>query len=402
MNTTGALRAILRYSIVVLVVLLSINNSILKTTLESSAMFENIPNEQMEDSNQEYTFNDLGIIINQFTWSGKGTFQLFINKTFDLENNGPIVLVLEFSSTGDKPDSPGYEILGEFNQEAIDASIPRWMIESAGTNNQIIIPLEGEGRIYSNYLEFTIEATNNYDPNADGTLQILGSSKFVIGDNLLIEDFGQFSTKMFNDNWLGTTALGGIKAHSYVHLTINNETLLSHGTYQMQFSITIQGAVSASLFLYDKNWESYSMEKNQTDEFTTDVSVEISPHLGVNLYTLETSIYSESIWSTSFNVSISTVQLNVEYTEKSGFGFGNLEIAFFTWPSYPIVGVVILALWILPYSILKYRAWKKLPGEVEINFLDDEDAINILDPEGLSVEDQDDDIDETYDFEEDD
>jgi len=170
----------------------------------------------------------------------------------------------------------------------------------------------------------------------------------------------------------------------------------------MQFSITIQGAVSASLFLYDKNWESYSMEKNQTDEFTTDVSVEISPHLGVNLYTLETSIYSESIWSTSFNVSISTVQLNVEYTEKSGFGFGNLEIAFFTWPSYPIVGVIILALWILPYSILKYRAWKKLPGEVEINFLDDEDAINILDPEGLSVDDQDDDIDETYDFEEDD
>ncbi|MHA1557063.1 MAG: hypothetical protein ACTSPM_09040, partial [Candidatus Heimdallarchaeota archaeon] len=212
---------------------------------------------------------------------------------------------------------------------------------------------------------------------------------------------GNFSAKMHTDFLFGSTTLGGIRAYSYIQMTINNETLLSHGDYQLQFSLEIHGEVSVSLFLFDTNLQSFSMEKNQTDDYTSEITTEISPNLGVNLYTLEIAIYGENIWSSPFNISISNVYLNVEYNENGGFGFGDLEISFFQWPDYPIVGVLILVVWILPYSILKYRAWKKLPGEVEINFLDDEEALNILDPEGLSVDDQDDDIDETFEFDED-
>ena len=54
----------------------------------------------------------------------------------------------------------------------------------------------------------------------------------------------------------------------------------------------------------------------------------------------------------------------------------------------------------MPYSILKYREWKKLPGEVDIQILDDDD-INILDPEGLTAGDDDDEFEEAFDFEDD-
>ncbi len=398
------MRKSIRIGIGIFVILLSFTSSFLKIGHESSALLEHLPNELEQSSVQEYTFNDLGIAINQFSWSDKGTFLLTVNKTFDLDNNGPIVLLLEFSTQGDKPDSPGYKIFGKFNQHSFETSIPRWMIASSddhGLIKQIAIPLEGEGRLYSNYFELSVEVKNNYDAYAEGSLQILGNSKLLIGDDLLIDTYGNFSTKMYTDFLFGSTTLGGIRAYSYIQMTINNETLLSHGDYQLQFSLEIHGEVSVSLFLFDTNLQSFSMEKNQTDDYTSEITTEISPNLGVNLFTLEIAIYGENIWSSPFNVSISNVYLNVEYNENGGIGFGDLEIPFFQWPDYPIVGVLILAVWILPYSILKYRAWKKLPGEVEINFLDDEEAMNILDPEGLSVDDQDDDIDETFEFDED-
>ena len=223
----------------------------------------------------------------------------------------------------------------------------------------------------------------------------------MIGDNLLIEDYGQFSTKMYNNKCQGHTTIGGIRTYSYVQLTINNETLLAESDYYFGFTIAIHGEVSASLFLYDSNYQSYSLTKNETDDYTTEVTTELVPHLGVNIFTLETAIYGQNLLSSSFNITISDVHLIVEYSQGSGFGFGDLEIEFFNWPSYPIVGVIILALWVLPYSVLKFRDWKKLPGEVEINFLEDDNAINILDPEGLSVTEEDDDIDETFEIEED-
>lgn len=404
MKNKRALRKTIKFGIGVFVILLSFNSSLLKITQESFALVDHSPNALLQSSVQEYTFNDLGIIINQLSWSEKGTFQLSVNKTFDLNNIGPIVIILEFSVQGDKPDSPGYKILGEFNQQSYETSIPRWMIDSSGTPEvikQLAIPLEGEGRLYSNYFELTIEVNNNYDDYAEGSLQILGSSKLLIGDDLLIDNFGQFSANMYTDFLYGSTTLGGIRAHSYIQMTINNETLVSNGYYQLQFSIEIHGEVATSIFLVDSNSQSSSLEKNQTDEYTSEITAEISPNIGVNLYTLEIAIYGENIWSSTFNVSISNVYLNVEYTKNNGFRFDDLEIPFFQWPTYPVVGVIILVIWILPYSVLKYRAWKKLPGEVEINFLDDEAVVNILDPEGMSVEDEDDDIDETFEFEED-
>ena len=400
----GALRKILKISIGIFVILLSFTSSFMKINQGSYSPIEYSPNNTIQSTVQEYSFNDLGITINQFIWSEKGTFQLFVNKTFDINNNGPIVLLLEFSTQGDNPDSPGYKILGEFNQHSFETSIPRWMIGSSdnhGVIKQLAIPLEGEGRLYSNYFELTIEVKNEFDAFAEGSLQILGSSKLLIGDDLLVDTFGHFSAKMYTEFLFGTTTLGGIRAKSYIQMTINNETLLSYGNYQLQFSLEIHGEVAVSLFLFDTNMQSFSMEKNQTDDYTSEITSDISPVLGVNLYTLEIAVYSENIWSSTFNISILNVYLNVEYTEKSGFGFDDLEIPFFQWPSYPVVGVIILAIWILPYSVLKYRAWKKLPGEVEINFLEDDDAINIMDPEGLSVDDQDDDIDETFEFDED-
>ncbi len=386
------------------VILLSFSSSFLKINQESNAYIDYSLNELIQSSVQEYTFLDLGITINQFDWSEKGTFQLFVNKSFDIKNDGPIVLLLEFSTQGDKPDSPGYKLIGEFNQQLFETSIPRWMIGSSDDHEvikQLAVPLEGEGRLYGNYFELTIEAKNEFDAFAEGSLQILGSSKFMVGDDLLIDAFGHFSAKMHTDFLFGSTTLGGIRAHSYIRMTINNETLLSHGLYHLQFSLEIHGEVAFSLFLFDTNEQSFSMEKNQSDDFTYDIAAEISPVLGINLYTLEIAIYGENLWSSTFNISISNVYLNVEYFEEGGFGFDDLEIHFFQWPQYPVIGIIILAIWILPYSVLKYRAWKKLPGEVEINFLDDDDAINILDPDGMSVEDQDDDIDETFEFDED-
>ena len=64
---------------------------------------------------QEYKFTDLGIFSNTLTWTGVGTFDLSFNKTFDLDNIGPAILVIDFTAEGDRPESPGYQIKGEFN-----------------------------------------------------------------------------------------------------------------------------------------------------------------------------------------------------------------------------------------------------------------------------------------------
>ena len=404
MKLDYAFRIKMKSSIVLAIVCLLFAYSLGVVSLQSSTASSNSSPSNSIETLKEYTFNELGIVVDQINWSGKGTIEISINKTFDLENNGPIVILLEFYTMGDKPDSPGYAIEGQYNNETFETSIQRWMIdgyEDSGIVKQLVIPLESEARVYGNFFELTIEAKNNYDGYAEGLAQILGTSKFLIGDNLLIEDYGQFSTKMYNNKCQGHTTIGGIRRYSYVQLTINNETLLSKSDYYFGFTITIHGEVSASLFLYDSNFQSYSLTRNETDDYTTVVTAELVPHLGVNIFTLETAIYGQNLLSSSFNITISDVHLNVEYSGSGGFGFGDLEIAFFNWPSYPIVGVIILALWVLPYSVLKFRDWKKMPGEVEINFLEDENAVNILDPEGLSVTEEDDDIDETFELEED-
>ena len=85
---------------------------------------------------------------------------------------------------------------------------------------------------------------------------------------------------------------------------------------------------------------------------------------------------------------------------RTGWGFDNLVIPFFNWPAHPFIGIILLSLWIMPYSILKYREWKKDPNEISLNQLDNDDGANVLDPEGLTASDDGDDIDENFNLEE--
>ncbi|MHA1187572.1 MAG: hypothetical protein ACTSSK_12000 [Candidatus Heimdallarchaeota archaeon] len=147
----------------------------------------------------------------------------------------------------------------------------------------------------------------------------------------------------------------------------------------------------------------FDFKENETVANGFNASVKFTPNAGSNIFLLEVLAYGPAIWSTDFNVTFITSYLTVNYDpDGPGIDLGNLEIPFFHWPGTPVIGVVVLALWVLPYTILKYREWKKMPGEVEINVLDDDEGINIMDPEGMSSgDDYDDDIEEVFDFDED-
>jgi hypothetical protein len=179
-------------------------------------------------------------------------------------------------------------------------------------------------------------------------------------------------------------------------MTIENETLVNNAEYQMQLDIQLDGDISISAVIYDESDNVGVFSKNETSETTLIATSRFQPIKGVNYCKIEITVYGGSIWSTPFNVSVTSCQIRLEESQGNGFGFGDLEIPFFQWPSIPIVGVIVLLLWAMPYSILKYREWKKLPDEVDLNIIDDEEELNILDSEGLTADDDDDDIDDTY------
>ncbi|MCG3254206.1 MAG: hypothetical protein KAX09_10160, partial [Candidatus Heimdallarchaeota archaeon] len=77
---------------------------------------------------QEYSFNDIGIFVNSLVWDGIGIFELSINKTFDLSNIGSAFLIIEFTSEGDRPESPGYTFVGEFNLQPFESILSRSII----------------------------------------------------------------------------------------------------------------------------------------------------------------------------------------------------------------------------------------------------------------------------------
>jgi len=266
---------------------------------------------------------------------------------------------------------------------------------------QLAIPLSAKGRIYSNHLALNISYTNEHSSSDSGILTIKETSRLFIGDVLLLENYGQFTTQVFPEKQVGTSSLSGLKLRSYLSLSIENNSLLENSECKLDLEIQVIGEVSVSLTFFDASSKAHPFEKNQTSEETIIAKTQFLPTIGSNFYTIELVIYSDNLFGSDFNVTISSC--NVDLFESQigfGFGFSDLEIPFFQWPSIPIVGVVILFLWVMPYTILKYREWKKLPGEVDINIIDDED-INILDPEGLTAGDDDDEFEEAFDFEDD-
>lgn len=380
--------------IVILNLLFAINTSAFTNQAEQNNLLKN-------STLQEYSFNEIGIFVNSLIWDGIGTFELLINKTFDLDNVGSAFLIIEFTSEGDRPESPGYTFVGEFNLQPFESTLSRSIIsiDDAEEIRQFAIPLNAEGRIYSNSLILNVSCTNELSSGDSGTLTIKATSRILIGNALLLDTYGHYSAQVFPDKQSGISSLSGLRLRSYIPITIENSTLLEKSTCDLEITLQIIGEISVSLTFIDSSDTTHPFEKNETTENTLDAETQFSPTIGSNFYSIEFVIYSNNLWGSDFNVTITSCVLDFSESQN-GFGFSDLEIPFFQWPSIPIVGVIILFLWIMPYSILKYREWKKLPGEVDINILDDED-INILDPEGLTAGDDDDDIEETFDFEDD-
>ncbi|NHJ85257.1 MAG: hypothetical protein FK734_07330, partial [Asgard group archaeon] len=246
----------IKKQVIILLLLVIINLVIIGLTSRSITLIEKNELDANATSGtvKEYSFLTLGIIIDPLEWSSKGTFELSINETFDFSNSGPAMLILDFSSEGDKPDSPGYELEGKFNLEIFDSVISRSILPSSGNGDvvrQIVIPFDAEGRVFSNQFTMTISCINDYSSNYEGLLLIHSSSKFVIGDVLLINDYGNYSAPVFPEKLEGTTSLGGIKLYSYFQFTIDNETIVSKADSKMSFVIEYTGDVSLSLVMFD-------------------------------------------------------------------------------------------------------------------------------------------------------
>jgi len=350
---------------------------------------------------QEYRFAELAIFTETLEWEGIGTNQILINKTFDLNNNGPIMLVIDFTAIGHKPDSPGYIINGTFNQEAFDSIITRDMLspyDYKEITNQIAIPINTEARIYGNTLEINVSCTNEHNAFDSGILTIEDNSRILVGNVLKLDSLGMYDIPIYPNVLIGWAGFTGIAFESFVQITIDNETLTEDTTCKIILELQCNEDVSVSLDLNDGINSPIAFSENETTEEIMVVIAEFSPKLGVNYYAVDTTIYGGELWAIEFNLTIANCYIVLE----PGSGSGNLEIPFFQWPSIPFVGVLVLFLWIVPYSVLKYRAWKKLPDEVDMVSLDEDDDLNIFDPEGLSVDDDDDDIDDTYEIMDDD
>lgn len=342
----------------------------------------------------EYTFDSIGLSLEEFQWSSLGTFSISYNKSFDLDNRGPAILLLDYSSDGDKPASPGYKIYGTFNGANYSMFISRAILSSDSSEvKQIVIPLESEGRIFGNNINFSISAENSIEAEAAGSLQILGSSKLLIGDVLQIDTFGYYQVQLFPTKWEGLSSMSGTNIRTIVQFTILNETLISQGNCDLKLKYKLTGEVTNTIYLFDQNQDAFQTTKVVLDDGSINASSAIEPILGINTFTIEMTIYSKNLWVTDFNLTFAFCYLEFEPAGQ-GFGFDNLVIPFFNWPDHPVVGVLLLFVWILPYSILKYRDWKKLPNEVELNNLDNEDPNNIFDPEGLATGDDHGDFDE--------
>ncbi|MBD3193063.1 MAG: hypothetical protein GF308_20670 [Candidatus Heimdallarchaeota archaeon] len=347
---------------------------------------------------QSYNFSTIGIGATSLSWSELGTFKTSLSQTFNLENKGPVLLILEYSSDGEHPDAPGYTITGSFNDQLFKTTIPTTLLPPKGNDHlvrQIAIPFTSEGRFLNNELELNISASNDFNRDASGTLVVQASSSLLVGDALVIHSYGKFSLSLKPERWEGKTSIGGTKFYSCLQFTIENETLIEQGECSCTLQLNLEGETIIDLTLIDEKENPTNFDINSTTEQTS-ASVNFQPKKGVNWYLVEVKVYGESIWSTDFNLDFGDCLIAIKKVSNGNeLGFQQLEIPFFQWPSVPLVGFIILLLWFLPYSILKYRAWKKVPGEVDFTNLDEDS--DILPPEGIAAED-DDVLDENFDL----
>ncbi|MBN1330622.1 MAG: hypothetical protein JXA54_14205 [Candidatus Heimdallarchaeota archaeon] len=351
-----------------------------------------------------YLFSELGIFPEDLIWDGIGNFNISFTKLFDLTNTGPVVLLIEFITYDDKPSSPGYEIKGTFNQNSFKSKISNDIIPPYGDEKllqQIAIPINTTARIYGNVLEINVSCTNDYLSRQKGTLTILASSQILVGNLLIVESFGKIPIKILPNILQSYAGIIGVKFESYIQVTFENETLMKGSNCQLIFDIVYDDDVSLTMYLIDEDERVMTFSKNETSENLFSAQVKFPSRLGIHYYKIETTVYGNDLWQTEFNITFSNSKLNI--IKSSSSGFGDLEIPFFQWPSVPIVGILVLFLWALPYSVLKYREWKKLPDEIDINVLEDDNTLNILDPEGLTIDDDEsDDIDDSLGIMEDD
>jgi hypothetical protein len=351
---------------------------------------------------QEYNLADLGIVIPTLEWSSTGTFQVAINRTFNLENKGPVILVLDFLHEGNRPDNPGYQFSGSFNGEPFAAVIGLHVLPESydkGVIKQIAIPLTDDGRIYNNQLELTISCQNTLSVLLSASFTICLSSKMVVGHSLLVTSQDSASLPVYPESWQGLSSMVGIALDTVVQFTIENESLLSKSEFIFSTNITYSGPIDLSISLFDQTNHEFYCDESDAVAGQFHASCQITPRLGSNFYRVELYVYGENIWSNPFSLTFENSTLVIQ--ESSGginIGFGSLEIPFFKWPTIPILGVLVLVLWIMPYTILKYREWKKEPGEVGINDLDDELFDDLAAAEGFAAGDDNDDINDNYEF----
>jgi len=349
-----------------------------------------------------YLFSELGIFSEDLIWDGLGNFNISINKIFDLTNTGPAILIIEFISYDDKPGGSGYVITGAFNQISFESLISNDVLPPYGDEEllqQIAIPIDTTARIYGNDLEINVSCSNNYLSRQKGTLTILDSSQIIVGNMLVVESFGKSPIHLLPNILHSYAGVFGVKFESYIQVTYENETLMEESNCQLTFDIVFAEEVSLSIYFIDESDSVMTVSRNETSENSFSVYVNFSPKLGIHYYKIETTVYGSDLWETEFNITLTNSKLNIIKSD----GSGDLDIPFFQWPSIPVVGILVLFLWALPYSVLKYREWKKLPDEIDINVLDDDDTLNILDPEGLTIEeDGGDNIDDPFELMEDD
>ncbi len=355
---------------------------------------------QQSTTLQEYSFSDLGFLPPTLDWAGIGAFNSVINVTFDLPTKGPVLLIIEYSVQGDKPHSLGYHISGTFNGEFFEVLIPRarlsYIIDS-NAPQQLVIPLDEPARFLQNSFSLNISCSEETSETLAGTFIVHSASKFLIGNVLILDAFGNFPVPIFPAVFKGYSTIGsGVEFKSFIQLTIENESLACHSKYQISLTLKLSKQVSVSLSIRDKNNQVVVLEKNETTKGTVVATAKLYPYLGVSVYELDLTVFSGSLWTTEFEITIEQCKLSF-YKEGRLFGFDSLEIPFFIWPSAPIVGVVVLVLWFLPYSVLKYREWKKVPEEFQMAVPEEEeDNLNIFDPEGFAEDSLgEDDIDDT-------
>jgi hypothetical protein len=352
---------------------------------------------------KEYPLWELGFTLEPFSWSGEGYYNKSYNQEFDLQVTGSALLIINFTMVGDEPDSPGCKIIGYFNDQPFEEVISKNVLkalDSSNTETQIIaIALPGKARIFGNYLSITFEVTNEMWNTKEGTLYLSSESCLQVGDALTVKNNGSYNTKLYPNQFHAVTSITEVSLRSIFQIAIQNETFLKTSQFTFHAKVHFEGLGGLSINVKNEKQNPLDIKINETSSQELNITCDLQPSLGVNTYTIELYCYNDDLFSNHFILVFEEASIIIIGDGKST---ENIYFPFFQWPSYPIVGIIILALWFLPFTILKYREWKKAPDELLINTIDKKHTLegqDLFDPEGIASGD-DDDIEEDFVMEE--